>query len=612
MTQKKSPQRSIKLPTKFRQNIFLRTLFYDLWFRWILGVFSVLLGLTVLFISKIHVASLPDTDPPLKVSYLDRLQARSLINTARQSADQKDLKGSMTAWLSAAANDPANINVYRGILRTLSEAPKAPSEFIPFGYASSSQLLQRTATNLNDLTLVAHFNSKVSLYQNNIEILTPLGTNHTVETARFLAEAYFEEDQMKSFGQFLETHASKLHSAPELDIILNGWAAAWGPAAGLSNGRKNLAKSRQTTLGAIAAAKVQLKVFFFIDDLEAYREAFEFLLERNQEEMRDHVRLWSLLVQAGRTSEAKNLAQNFSRQPASEKDAVRMCRTLESLNLFQFAADFAEKQRSIFDYSNELWLISSDLYIHLADWAQLRELAVQMRSAPKIAGTMKAYGWFLEGFVDVQQQNDGAADACFAQTVEAGFSNPQLAARTATQLRRLNRPKFALALLQRLEKDFATSSSFWFELSAAAYESKNQELIQSSIEKAYSIDPKNRAIAHNYAAMLIATEKKTDLALKLIFQLIASNPTSIDLRINQCLALINGGRIADADLALRKLDASRLPPNEQSVIHYAWFRIHASRQQKELARRAAAEINRTSLLQPQIDHLERTLKSFGT
>lgn len=65
-------------------------------------------------------------------------------------------------------------------------------------------------------------------------------------------------------------------------------------------------------------------------------------------------------------------------------------------------------------------------------------------------------------------------------------------------------------------------------------------------------------------------------------------------------------------LALRKLDASRLPPNEQSVIHYAWFRIHASRQQKELARRAAAEINRTSLLQPQIDHLERTLKSFGT
>ncbi|MSU32455.1 MAG: hypothetical protein EXS25_07330 [Pedosphaera sp.] len=443
-----------------------------------------LLGVTVLFISKIHVASLPDIDPPIKVRYLDRLQARSLISTARHSADQKDLKGSITAWLSAAANDPANLNVYRGILQTLRETPKVPSEFIRFGYASGFQLLQRTATNLNDLTLVAHFNYKASLYEANIEILTPLVTNHTVETARFLAEAYFEEDQMGAFGQFLEKHASKLHSGPELELILNGWAAAWGPAAGLSEGHRNLAKSRQNTLIAIDAAKVQLKVFFFIGDLEAYRNAFEFLVERNQEDMRDHVRLWSLLVQAGRTAEAKTLAQNLSRQPATETDAVRMCRTLQSLNLFQFAADFTDKQRSIFVYSNELWLISADLYIRLADWTQLRELAVQMRSTPNVAETMKAYGWFLEGFVDVQQQNDGAADVCFTQTVEAGFSNPQLAARTATQLRRLNRPKFALALLQRLEKDFATSASFWFELSAAAYESKNQELLQSSIEKA--------------------------------------------------------------------------------------------------------------------------------
>ncbi|MSU32456.1 MAG: hypothetical protein EXS25_07335 [Pedosphaera sp.] len=64
-------------------------------------------------------------------------------------------------------------------------------------------------------------------------------------------------------------------------------------------------------------------------------------------------------------------------------------------------------------------------------------------------------------------------------------------------------------------------------------------------------------------------------------------------------------------MALRKLDASKSPPNSQSVIHYAWFRIHESRQQKDLARRAAAEINRTFLLQSQIDRLERSLKSFG-
>jgi hypothetical protein len=130
-------------------------------------------------------------------------------------------------------------------------------------------------------------------------------------------------------------------------------------------------------------------------------------------------------------------------------------------------------------------------------------------------------------------------------------------------------------------------------------------------EKAYALDPSNDMFANNRAAVLIATETQPNEALKLTMKLLARRPGSVEVNINHCLALINVGRIADAEALLLHISPVGLKPDETTVLNFAWFRVHESRTNAVLALRAAAGIDRYHLMPPQVDRLERGLKRLA-
>jgi Flp pilus assembly protein TadD len=137
------------------------------------------------------------------------------------------------------------------------------------------------------------------------------------------------------------------------------------------------------------------------------------------------------------------------------------------------------------------------------------------------------------------------------------------------------------------------------------------ETTAMAIGKAYALDPTSDQIANNQAAVLIATETQRDEAMKLTMRLLAKQPRSVDLNINHSLALINIGRIDDAESIVRRISPVGLRPEEKSVLNLAWFRIHESRTNAPLALRAAAEIDRSHLMPPQVDRLELGLKRLA-
>lgn len=517
----------------------------------------------------------------------------------------------MTAWRSASANNPANLEVYRGVIDTLMAQPRIPREYLGLGYYASQQLLKRTGTNLANVTLVAGFNSRAQLHESNVGLLRPLGTNHTPQTARLLAGALFQTGAMDEFGKFLSEHEADLEAAPELALTITAWKAGWGPAAGMQAARDRLAAARRVLATGTEASRLQLKVAFRRTDLDGHRDALNQLMERHEDAVGDHVSHWNLLVQAGRRAEAAELARNFATAPDSATEAVGLAVVFDALGMTRYAAEFCEKQLSDFAFSSGLWVVAGDLWSQLGEWNRVRALAIRMRSEPALAGTMTAYSWFLEGLVEVRLNRAGTADENFSHIAESGFPDPGLAAKTAASLRKLDRPNIALGILRQIEKDYGDSATFWADLGAAAYEARDMDTTALAIGKAYAIDPSSDQIANNQAAVLIATETRPEEALKLTMRLLAKHPGSVDLNINHSLALINIGRTGDAESIVRGISPVGLTPEEKSVLNFAWFRIHESRTNGPLALRAAAEIDRSHLMPPQVDRLDLGLKRLA-
>lgn len=591
-------------------NATMLTFAYDKWFRWSAAVVALGAVCVGLFVAKIFIASTPDIDPPQRISLLDKVQARSLIRSAKSYAVAGKSKEAVTAWFSAMQNNPANLDTYRGSLEFLVAQPRVQKNQLLLGIIAGQNLLKRTATNHSDVILFARFLDHAEMYDSSILFLDLLGKDQTAEAAQMLARALFMENNMSRFGALWTKRSAELTNAPDLGLIGIAWESAWGPRAGMQAARDRLAAARNDLATGTLASRLQLKVATKLSDIDLYRSALEQLTSRHEDSVSDNVGYWALLVHAGKRPEAATLAKNYTHPPENPVEAAKLADVLDKLGMTAYAVQFIQSQMADFSYSPDLWVLLAELQSKLGEWNQVRQTAIAMRSQHDLGGRLVAYSWYLEGSADIRQNRDEAADQNFQNLAGARINDPKLAAQMAVGLRSYRRPKLAMDILRGLEKDYAKDPAFWFELSIAAYESRDMEVTLLAATKAYELTPSDDAIANNYAAVLIALGREPEETVKLTFRLLAKMPGSIDRQINHALALINSRRFADAEGSIRRIPPLSLEAAEKSVLNYAWFLIHEASGNAELARRSAADIDRNHLLPPQVEHLEAGLKKL--
>lgn len=589
------------------RNSALRTLLYDKWFRRTAVFLLLLVAGGLLFIAKIHVASTPEVDPPFRISFLDRMQARSLDRAAKDLASKGLVRDAVNTWRSAAANDPANLGIYRAITDTLGALVPVPRSELGIGLRASWELLKRTGTNPVETLRVARFYNAARMFDLTTELLDPLGESRNPEMNRLYAEALFSTDSMRKLGSLVEGHSGDLVATPGSRLLVTAWKAAWGPPAGMQAARKELAAARQSLETGTLASRLQLSVSAELSDIATYREALDQISARQEDLPRDHVRYWNLLVIAGRTAEAAALAQRYTAAPASPSEAAGMAAIFDALGMTRYAADFGLQQLGEFPYAPTLWVTTSQLLQKLQSWKELQEVAVRMRTEPSLGGTLSGFSWFLEGFIDLQSGRGESADQYFGQIQGSRFPSVELALQTAIELRRQGRPKIALALLLEQAEALSSNPGFWFETSIAAYESKDMPALLRATEAAYRLNPGDKRVANNRAAVLIATETQAEEAVALTLRLFAQNTASIDLLLNHVLALVNAGRIEDAESRIRPLATRTLNTEESTVYHFARFRIAESRNDPKTMLSEAELIRRDLLLPPQLDRLEKAV-----
>ena len=287
-----------------------------------------------------------------------------------------------------------------------------------------------------------------------------------------------------------------------------------------------------------------------------------------------------------------------------------MGRLFAQLGLEDYAAEFLETQLKDFAFYPKMWVLLSQQQVRLKRWTDLRALALTMRNTPDLRGELDGYSQFLAGLADLRLNRAEPAEAAFAKVPGSPFRDPLLAFNVATELRHLGYPALSARLLQTLEAKFGARAEFWFQLTGAAYEARDMEVLTVAAQKAWELEPDKVAHINNHTAVLLVTRQKPEESIQLTLKLLAAAPGNNDRKVNHILALLQNQRLAEAEDMLKALNPGTLTPNESAIANYGWFELHIRRGEKDLARKRYPTVERSQLLQPQLDWMDAEFKKL--
>lgn len=552
---------------------FLRQMLRERRFLVAVIVLALICIVAVLGIPKIWRSTPPGFDPEIKVSWLDRFQAKSLAKTARNQDAAGHLDESIQAWRSAIANDMGNPEYSRGLITTLLNHGDPGRRHLPLGAQQGFWLLRLTGTNVADSGLLARLCEKYALDDVAISLLMAQQAKLGADQIATLARATYRQGNMELFGTLWKENAGVLEKDPVLTVYHYAWQIGWGPASGISAAQAALNRAKQDLATAAVAHEVSLTLAAARLDTDEYRRSLEYLVDRHADTPGQHAAYWGLLVHAGRTAEARELAHRHSAAPQTPHELSQMAEVLTSLNLQEDAITLLQRHLPAFSYHTLLWAQLAEMLVRESRWIEVRSLGVEIRNDLRQRVEIPGYGWFLEGLGAAKSHLPDQADASFRQMQESHISEPLIGYRCAIQLQELGRPEDAKRLLEGLQRNFGGKSDYWFRLGIAAYQSDDIKLMLSANEKAHELAPENLVIVNNLSAALLMLREQPAKAAELTLRRLAANPRDEAARINHLLALVLNRRTSEARPLLVTLNPEYLNLLEATLVRYAAFEI---------------------------------------
>lgn len=547
----------------------------------------------------------PDSLPVVRISGLDGLQARALRRNAAAAEAAGDFVAARKGWQAALANNPADVNALRGVLRSVMETIDAK----PAQAATIQQalwLLTLGETNRADLSLAVAVLGRLE----SDDLALSLGDSRAadLDDAAYtaLTEASFRQNRTERFGALWQARAAMLDKDPEAALYRAAWLAAWGPSTTLLAARRALdaGAAQADPKLAITAHRLKLWAAGNTLNLEEFRQSLAWLEERHADRLRDQAQLCRLLMSGGKRAEGARLARGLSQPATTAAELIYLAETLSSLGLTDEAAKRLEDSLGTFRSAPAVWITLAKHDIKLARWAELRELATGIRENPDLSALLNGYSRFLTGVADASLRRRGPAAQAFRAAVSSPGWDPALAFDSAALMQTLGFPAEAAGLLRQVQGDFTGQAEFWFTLSSAAYADQNADLLLESATKAYELAKNTRGAVNNYVAALLICRKEPAKALEILLNLRAAAPGDDRLAINQALALLQNGRTDDAAALLKSMNPAALPAAAAASVHYAWAEYHLLGGRLTEARAAYAQVNPSFLFPRQKEWFE--------
>jgi Flp pilus assembly protein TadD len=415
---------------------------------------------------------------------------------------------------------------------------------------------------------------------------------------------------MDAFGETWDRYPTAVAEDPELGLYRAAWQAGWGPATTLQAGSQRLRDALQDPATVVLAHRLALAVAFSRADIAGFEQSLDLLEDRHEDRVADHLRHWRLLLNTGQRARAVELARTFSRPPDSPAAALMMADLLVELGLMEYATEFLQQQVVTFDFSPEVWQRQADLLMAQHRWNDLRALAVHVRASERIPPDLHGFAWFLEGIAQLQMADPGSARKAFARAVDFPPNDPLLTYRMATWLGQHGQHEPAAALLRRLETEFGGLAEYWLQVVGTAYQNRQFDVMRAAAARGYELATNHPVFINNYAAALLIERTNAPLAVQLTLRQLAMNPGNAGARLNHALALLQNGRLDDAQVELDGLDPNALDAYLRTVLRLGYFELGVRRNDSKAALEAYGGIESRFLMPPQERWLAETRQSL--
>lgn len=583
---------------------FLKILILNFWFRTAVLVLVSLGVVAGILLPKVWRTSPPDFMPAIKVSVLDRIQARMLWRSAKKAEAAGNQEHAMAAWREAFANNRGDARLARGLVGCATQSDAQTPENLRGAVQTAEWLLRLTRTNQTDLETCVRFYDKVGLHDMTYAHLAPVEDRMPPALEIPYTKALFFAGKTEAFDRRWQRLSASQRTNAEVALLRAAYLAMWGPAETAGEGLEALAKAAEAK-GAKGgqhvpfALRLLLAVCTYRGDAVGYGEALDRLADLHQDTAGDHAIHWRLLAVTGRRDEAIRLAKDYVFPPRSASDLARLSRTYALLGMNDEALKTFDRYARTLGYTEDVWLTYADVLVDAQEWEKLRGVALQMRAMPRFRKTLDALSRYYEGRADLGSGRTNAASTAFEQAATANFVDLTQAYDTAKSLLALGYPQHAKTLIEKIEMPDGTDRTnrmrvlnLEFEVGMAL---QDEAVIVRAARAAHALDPRNIILSHRYAAALLIEGKNPDEAIRFTRDLRDQFPSSRAALLNHAYALLLSRRPDEAEGQLKALDPASLGATHINTYYQALFELRVQREQYPAAWEAFDRINMTEL-----------------
>lgn len=274
---------------------------------------------------------------------------------------------------------------------------------------------------------------------------------------------------------------------------------------------------------------------------------------------------WMLLHASGRTAEARTQANSVQLVTRNPVIAAEYLDALRLLGLSDHAIAFAELRLADFGMAAPFWRAYFDLLIESRNWDELRRVAssAKVRASPRDPLYLETiYAEFVAAHAQ-KRVRDASVSA--AELAQLRLETPETLARVAGGLRFRGQATAALSLLRVHEAAFPPTESYWNEMFQTGFALRDAEILERSVGELVRLRPGSAAWRNNRAALLLISGQEPAEALQLTLEGLAQNPSSVVLRINRAIALLQNQRAEEAGPLLEGIEPNRLSPRSPTT-----------------------------------------------
>ncbi len=590
----------------------------SVWFRLaVLGMVLVVVALGVALV-PVFKTSPDDALGVGRVSGLGLLQSWRLVDSAKATTEKGDYEDADYFWRAALRKNPGDIEIVKGALDNAMAADSQSMDWLVSTLGYANHFLKLSRTNESSVEFVSDFYEKRNLTSMISELLEPRLEQLTPRQQQILLKAHFRQRKLVEFRNLWDRMGAEARGDAESVLYHDAFVAGWGSVEDSVDALGRLRKvSSDGGEHELLASQLLLAVYGQNRDSEHYGEELAKLRQAELDSHFHHAAYWVLLFESSRPNVARHQAEdywmNLVRNPiASAVELAIVGRAYDQIGLSDKALDLFESFDEKFANSSEYWAAYGSVLVNLERWEDLRVLALKIRNEAFSSRVIRAYSYYLEGLAEAGQGRTYNAGQAFDAVIaaEAALSMEQ-AIGMAWEVYGIGYPEIASKLLAVHRADLEKNLKYWEITFASAYKLKRADLISEAAKRMMELDPENVVSLNNYAAALLVRREKPEEAIRYTLQLLSQNRNSTGFIMNHGLALLQNGRISEAEAHFRRLSAESLRPELTTSLGLGWFELHWATKDKDKAETALLDVNESHLFPEQKDWLESAKRDLG-